>query len=107
MPSVNYRVISDVTYMGIVKAMRKNGSPSDGVRRRPGIDANRRLLHDLASTLGALRLRVDLVTKDATCMWAQGSNLEAISRIVDEMRGLTSQLEERAAPVNGRRRSHR
>jgi hypothetical protein len=52
------------------------------------------LLHDLSNTLGALRLRIDLVTSDATCMWAQRSNLEAISRIVDEARALAGQLEE-------------
>jgi hypothetical protein len=51
------------------------------------------VVHDLSNTLNALRLRLDLVSSDSTCMWAQGSNIEAINRILEEARALTGRLE--------------
>jgi hypothetical protein len=85
--------------------MNKNGKPGHRSRRPVQSAPERRLLHDLSNTIGALRLRVDLVTKDSTCMWAQGSNLEAIARIVDEARALVMKLEDQAQPLTARRRT--
>jgi|tagenome__1003787_1003787.scaffolds.fasta_scaffold16926899_1 hypothetical protein len=63
-----------------------------------------RTLHDLNNLLGALRLRVDIMTKDATCMWAQGANLQAISRIVDDALENAGKLERRQLAARNRRR---
>jgi hypothetical protein len=68
-----------------------------------------RLAHDLANSLAALRLRVELVMGDETCRRAQGANLTAIARILEDTRALAAKLEDAAAPpaVTVARRSPR
>lgn len=84
--------------------MNNNGKPVPRDRRSVQTGRKARLLHDLNSTLGALRLRIELVTKDSTCMWAQRSNLEAIARMMDEAQALVARLAA-PAPVPARRRT--
>jgi hypothetical protein len=52
----------------------------------------REVRHDLGNTLGALRLRVQLLLADATCRAAQAKNLEAIERILKRSIDLFSEL---------------
>jgi hypothetical protein len=85
--------------------MNNNGKPIPRVRRSVQTSRNARLLHDLNSTLAALRLRIELVTKDSTCMWAQRSNLEAIARMMDEAQALVARLADLAPPARARRRT--
>jgi hypothetical protein len=65
-----------------------------GPKSRQKASPAKRLAHDLANSLGALRLRLDLVTRDGACVAAQGPNLEAMTRILDGARALAAQLEE-------------
>jgi hypothetical protein len=52
-----------------------------------------RAVHELGNTLGALQLRLEIVINDSTCMWAQGANLEAMTRIVAEAQALVHRLQ--------------
>jgi hypothetical protein len=80
--------------------------PSYALSRRQASPAQQ-TVHDLNNLLGALRLRVDILTKDSTCMWAQSANLQALSRILDDALGLAAQLETPPTAVKARRRSSR
>jgi hypothetical protein len=87
-------------------AMKGKSLPSyTKARGRPS--SAERMIHDLGNLLGALRLRVDILTKDSTCVWAQGANLQAVSRIVDETLELAARLESRADTIKERRRPRR
>ncbi len=52
-----------------------------------------RTAHDLGNALGALRLRLDIVANDSTCVWAQGGNLQAMTRILAEAQALVHRLQ--------------
>ena len=52
-----------------------------------------RLLHELNNSLSAMRLRLDLIVSDPTCIWAQGTNIGALSKILEEARQSADQLE--------------
>jgi hypothetical protein len=73
---------------------RPNLHAADDRKSRRRASPAKRLAHDLANSLGALRLRLDLVTKDPACLAAQGPNLEAMTRILQDARRLAGQLEE-------------
>jgi hypothetical protein len=53
-----------------------------------------RMLHSLGNSLSAARLRLDILVRDATCMWAQKSNIEALAATLSEAIQLTGRLEE-------------
>ncbi len=73
--------------------------PTGQHRRSPrAAPAGQQLAHDLANALAAVRLRLDLVTRDPGCMAAQAANLEAMARILDDARGLAGQLEDALTP---------
>lgn len=55
-----------------------------------------RLLHELNNSLAAVQLRLGLVAADATCMWAQRQNLEAIAASLEDARELALRLEDEA-----------
>jgi hypothetical protein len=83
--------------------MKSKPSPSYELSRR-NASPQERAVHDLNNLLGALRLRIDILTRDTTCMWAQKSNIETLSRLIDEALTLAGRLEDGAAPVSARRR---
>jgi hypothetical protein len=78
--------------------------PAAGPKSRRRASPGKRLAHDLANSLGALRLRLDLVTRDPACLSAQGPNLEAMTRILDDARSLATRLEAQMSAPNGRGR---
>jgi hypothetical protein len=90
----------------VLLVMKGKRVPSYALTRRDAPPAQRHV-HDLNNLLGALRLRVDMLTKDSTCMWAQGANLEALSRILDDALVLAARLEAPPTPLKVRRRSSR
>jgi hypothetical protein len=73
--------------------MAKRNLPSRPTMFAP--PRRQRELHELNNSLAAVRLRLGLVTADATCMWAQRENLEAMVVALDEARALAARLEER------------
>ena len=81
---------------------KSTGSKAGSQRTR-----RQRLLHELNNSLAAVRLRLGLVTGDATCMWAQKDNLEAVVATLEEARALAAQLETEAEPARRVRRSVR
>jgi hypothetical protein len=83
----------------------KRVSPYELERRR--LSPVERTIHELNNLFGALRLRLDILTRDATCVWAQGDNLEAASRILDDAMVLATRLEAKRAALKLRRRSSR
>ena len=46
--------------------------------------------------MAALKLRLDVVTADSTCTWAQGPNLQAMEKTLREASALAGELEENA-----------
>jgi hypothetical protein len=52
------------------------------------------LIHALGNSLSAARLRLDLLTRDPTCMWAQKANLEALMQTLADAAAATNRLEE-------------
>jgi hypothetical protein len=50
-------------------------------------------LHQIGNTLAALRLRLDLVTNDSTCRWAQADNLLAMGALLREAARMVAEVE--------------
>lgn len=57
-----------------------------------------RALHALGNALSAAQLRVNVLVRDPTCMWAQKANLEALCQILADAIAETNRLETLAAP---------
>ena len=53
-----------------------------------------KLAHHLGNTISALKLRLEQVTQDTTCVWAQGDNLKAMGRLIQEALMGADRLEE-------------
>ena len=51
------------------------------------------LVHDLGNSLSAARLRVELLSNDASCQQAQGPNIAALAAALDSARGFADELE--------------
>ena len=67
-----------------------------------------RVLADLRRTLGALRVRLRVLSADPTCRWAQEENLSVIGRLADEAAACASLLDPAPGelrPEPGRARS--
>jgi hypothetical protein len=76
------------------KRKRTPRAPSPAARHAPiKPTPSQRLLHALGNSLSAARLRVDTLTRDPTCMWAQKDNLEALSQILTEAMDEADRLE--------------
>ena len=70
----------------------------------PPPTAEQRLFHELNNSLSAVQLRLDLLSADPTCMWAQRSNIEAIAQSLAQARKVAERLEHdawEAAPREG------
>jgi hypothetical protein len=52
------------------------------------------MLHSLGNSLSAARLRLDILSRDPTCMWAQKANIEALAATLGEAIEMTTRLEE-------------
>jgi hypothetical protein len=52
-----------------------------------------KLVHSLNNSLSALRLRLDLIAADPTCMWAQRENVAGMNRILESARRSAGRLE--------------
>jgi hypothetical protein len=50
-------------------------------------------LHALQNSLASLRLRMGVLGADSTCRWAQGENIEALMRILNEAVQQTRELQ--------------
>jgi hypothetical protein len=69
---------------------------SDFENKPEGDEAREPLLtkiHRIGSTLSALQLRLDLVSSDSTCKWAQGDNLLAMRRLLQEAANAMEDIE--------------
>jgi hypothetical protein len=64
------------------------------VKKRQPPRLNEDLLHSLRNTLGAIQIRVSMISSDPTCRWAQEQNLTAVTRLVGEALVATRQLGE-------------
>jgi hypothetical protein len=62
-----------------------------GLRTAPGGDISA-VLHDLVNLLGALRLRLRVLSADPTCNWAQEENLTVMADIVERAIVATTRL---------------
>jgi signal transduction histidine kinase len=51
------------------------------------------IVHDVSNTLGAIRLRLSALSRDAVCMAAQGANIKALERIVSEGTDMLQKLQ--------------
>jgi signal transduction histidine kinase len=51
------------------------------------------IVHDVSNTMAAIRLRLSALRRDPACMAAQGSNIEALQRIVAEGSDLLQRLQ--------------
>jgi signal transduction histidine kinase len=74
--------------------------PDDAVRIRALGELALAIAHDVNNVLAALRLRVGILLKDATCMTSQSPNLFAMQRILNEGTALLLKLQnfDRAEP---------
>jgi hypothetical protein len=67
-----------------------------GTETETGADGElaREVAHHLSSIIGALSLRVAVLSSDPACRKAQGSNIDALLRLLEEGRALVSSLQE-------------
>jgi hypothetical protein len=101
----------------VARAARRTEVRNRVVKKRPPPRLNEELLHSLRNTLGAIQIRISMISADPTCRWAQEQNLTAVSRLLGEALVATRHLGEpsaagkrkrkKVAPTEPRRRSRR
>jgi hypothetical protein len=79
--------------MPLKKVTNEQPAAQGKARSLPKPTAQQRLVHSLGNSLSAARLRLDVLRRDPTCMWAQKDNLEALAKILDEAIVEAEQLE--------------
>jgi hypothetical protein len=72
---------------------RKDIGQAAPLQSAPQTTPEQRMLHALGNSLSAARLRLEVLTRDSTCMWAQKANIEALAKTLAEAAEMTSRLE--------------
>ena len=84
--------------------MGLNQDRGDRKTRSPRLLPLDTLAHHVGNTVGAIKLRLDLVNMDSTCRWAQQESLQIMSGLLDEASESLAILEERLrAPAAAQR----
>ena len=84
-----------------MRAKPKTKAGSTPARRRstarldPTAELALSVAHDLNNIIGALSLRLAVLSSDTSCRRAQGDSIDSMQRILEEGRDLISSLERR------------